>query len=61
MTEAFAIMIIWFGSGKYAQFDAERYNSMAECQAAKKVIASQYADTWSPIDPNDIVCREVHS
>lgn len=36
MTEAFAIMLIWFGSGKYAQFDAERYNSMAECQAAKR-------------------------
>ncbi|MDW9762193.1 hypothetical protein GOB02_21895 [Sinorhizobium meliloti] len=59
MTEAFTIMIIWFGSGQYAQFDAERYNDLSECQAAKAAIVEQYAETWSPIDPTDIVCRQV--
>jgi len=55
----FAIMIIYFGSGHLAQFDTERYTDMAECQAARNVIIQEYADTWSPIPPEDIICREV--
>lgn len=59
MTEAFTIMIIWFGAGKYAQFDIQRFENMAECQSAKMAIVSEYADSWSPISSEDIRCREV--
>lgn len=59
MAETFVLMIIYFGAGKYAQFDVERFQDMAECTAAKAAIVEQYADSWTPIDPRHITCREV--
>lgn len=60
MSKALVLMIIYFGTGKYAQFDTERFDDMAQCSAAKAAIVSQYADTWSRINADDIACVEVN-
>lgn len=57
--KVFVILIIYFGSGKYAQFDVERFNSVEECRAARAAIIAQYAETWTPINGEDAICREV--
>lgn len=61
MSETIAIMIIWFGTGYYTQFDIERFDSLGECEAAKTEILDYASGVWGtrPNDDGDIVCREV--
>jgi hypothetical protein len=56
-----AIMIIWFGVGQYAHFDVERFNTLAECEAAKVVLVEYADESWSrgSLDADRIECREV--
>lgn len=56
--KTFAIMIIWFGAGHGAQFDAERFDTIAECEAALAVVKNTLdrADVWG----GDVIkCFEV--
>lgn len=55
----FAVMVIWFGYGHYAQFDTTRYNSMFECELAKKVLVERYTGIGSRITDDNIQCHEV--
>ncbi|MCK3783497.1 hypothetical protein J3S91_07150 [Sinorhizobium meliloti] len=52
-------MIIYFGNGKYAQFDTERYDDMDQCLAAKSVIVEKYEGSWTPLSEEEITCLEV--
>jgi len=59
MTEAFVVMVIWFGAGKYAQFDTLKFDNIEQCVAARSAIVTEFADTWYPINAKDIACIEV--
>lgn len=52
------LMLIYFGYGKYAQFDALKFDDMAQCEAARALVIQTYAPTWSGPRAGDIVCRE---
>ena len=54
------IMIIWTGWSQTQMMDTQRYDSIAECEAAKTVIANDKWGTFgSSIPADDIHCREV--
>ncbi len=59
--KTFAIMIIWFGAGKYAQFDVEKFDTVVECEAAKDVMLKHTESRWTIGGPgaDDVSCREV--
>lgn len=55
-----AIMVIWFGIGTVARFDVERFDTLAECEAAKAAIAENYNGGWDGFIPAaNIRCIEV--
>lgn len=56
-----AVMVIWFGTGQYSRFDTERYDSMAECEAARMVIITTYQNpVWEGAIPQgNVRCLEV--
>lgn len=41
-----AVMIIWMGVGQAQTFDTLPFNSMAECTAARGIMADAIADKW---------------
>ncbi|QSY98589.1 hypothetical protein J2J97_32310 (plasmid) [Rhizobium bangladeshense] len=59
MTHIIAVMIIYFGAGKYSQFDSARYDSVNECLAARAAIIRQYEGAWSGPSSSEIVCIPV--
>ena len=59
--KSFAIMIIWFGSGQYAQFDVERFDTFEECRAASSTIFERAGQSWgiSRPRPSEITCHKI--
>lgn len=51
-----AIMIIWMGIGQAQVLTTEKFDTEAECEAAKAGIVMHYNGKWSSIIDSDIEC-----
>lgn len=57
---AMAVMFVWFGQGSTQQFDVERFETLAECEASRNMLIELSKGRWYEEQvPRGVTCREL--